>query len=44
MSESEKKIQLQYRNKSEWFLGVDEDTQPAPGVVPSLVKKAEAEG
>lgn len=30
--------------KSEWFLGVDADTQPDPGLVASLVKKAETEG
>ena len=30
--------------KSEWFLGIDADTQPDPGLVASLVKKAETEG
>ena len=30
--------------KSEWFLGVDADTQPDPGLAASLVKKAETEG
>ncbi|NEP03896.1 MAG: glycosyltransferase [Okeania sp. SIO2G4] len=29
--------------ESEWFLGVDADIQPNPGLVASLVKKAEAE-
>ena len=29
---------------SEWFLGVDADTQPAPGLVAGLVKTAEAQG
>ena len=35
---------LESSPKSEWFLGVDADTQPEPGLVASLVKKAEAEG
>ncbi|MDJ0555879.1 MAG: glycosyltransferase family 2 protein [Microcoleaceae cyanobacterium MO_207.B10] len=30
--------------KTDWFLGVDADTQPHPGLVASLVKKAEVEG
>ena len=30
--------------KSEWFLGVDADTRPEPGLAASLVKKAETEG
>jgi len=30
--------------KSEWFLGIDADTQPDLGLVASLVKKAETEG
>ncbi|MGB3512384.1 MAG: 2'-O-glycosyltransferase CruG [Microcoleaceae cyanobacterium] len=30
--------------KSEWFLGLDADTQPHPGLVASLVKQAETEG
>jgi len=29
---------------SEWFLGMDADTQPAPGLVAGLVKIAEAQG
>ncbi len=29
---------------SEWFLGIDADTQPQPGLIPSLVMTAEAEG
>ena len=29
---------------SEWFLGLDADTQPAPGLVAGLVKVAEAQG
>ena len=29
---------------SEWFLGVDADTQPQPGLIASLVSVAEAEG
>ncbi|MBY5285514.1 glycosyltransferase [Aphanizomenon flos-aquae CCAP 1446/1C] len=29
---------------SEWFLGMDADTQPDPGLVASLVKTAQAEG
>ncbi|MBD1908128.1 glycosyltransferase [Trichocoleus sp. FACHB-6] len=28
----------------EWFLGIDADTQPSPGLVAGLVKAAEAEG
>lgn len=35
---------LQSSPESEWFLGLDADTQPHPGLVASLVKKAEAEG
>jgi len=30
--------------ESEWFLGMDADTQPHPGLVASLVETAEAEG
>ncbi|WP_016951889.1 2'-O-glycosyltransferase CruG [Anabaena sp. PCC 7108] len=30
--------------KSEWFLGMDADIQPHPGLVASLVKTAQAEG
>ncbi|MEB3310838.1 MAG: glycosyltransferase family 2 protein [Snowella sp.] len=30
--------------ESEWFLGIDADTQPQPGLVASLVKAAESEG
>lgn len=30
--------------KSEWFLGLDADTQPHPGLVASLVKQAETKG
>jgi dolichol-phosphate mannosyltransferase len=29
---------------SEWFLGMDADTQPAPGLVAALVKTAESQG
>lgn len=29
---------------SEWFLGIDADTQPQPGLIPSLVNAAEVEG
>ncbi len=29
---------------SEWFLGIDADTQPQPGLIPSLLNAAEAEG
>ena len=29
---------------SEWFLGVDADTEPQPGLIASMVKVAEAEG
>ena len=29
---------------SEWFLGVDADTEPQPGLIASLVETAEAEG
>ena len=29
---------------SDWFLGVDADTEPQPGLIASLVKTAEAEG
>lgn len=35
---------LESSPNSEWFLGLDADTQPHPGLVASLVKKAEAEG
>jgi len=30
--------------QSEWFLGVDADTEPQPGLIASLVRVAEAEG
>jgi dolichol-phosphate mannosyltransferase len=30
--------------KSEWILGIDADTQPQVGLVPSMVKAAQAEG
>ena len=30
--------------KSEWILGIDADTQPQAGLVPSMVKAAQAEG
>jgi dolichol-phosphate mannosyltransferase len=30
--------------KSEWILGIDADTQPQTGLVPSMVKAAQAEG
>ncbi|WP_036478300.1 2'-O-glycosyltransferase CruG [Myxosarcina sp. GI1] len=30
--------------KSEWILGIDADTQPQPGLVPSLIAVAETEG
>ncbi len=30
--------------ESEWFLGIDADTQPQPGLVASLVKAAQKEG
>ncbi|HEY9878158.1 MAG TPA: glycosyltransferase family 2 protein, partial [Leptolyngbyaceae cyanobacterium] len=29
---------------SQWILGIDADTQPQPGLIPALVKAAEAEG
>ncbi|MBW4631648.1 MAG: glycosyltransferase [Iphinoe sp. HA4291-MV1] len=35
---------LQTREASEWFLGMDADTQPSPGLVAGLVKTAEAQG
>jgi dolichol-phosphate mannosyltransferase len=35
---------LQTSEKSEWFLGMDADTQPSPGLVAGLVKTAEASG
>jgi dolichol-phosphate mannosyltransferase len=31
-------------DRSEWILGIDADTQPAPGLVAGLVRTAEAEG
>lgn len=30
--------------KSEWILGIDADTQPQAGLVPSMIKAAQAEG
>ncbi|MGB7376759.1 MAG: 2'-O-glycosyltransferase CruG [Rivularia sp. (in: cyanobacteria)] len=33
---------LQTSTKSEWFLGMDADTQPAPGLVAGLVNRASA--
>lgn len=30
--------------KSEWILGIDADTQPQPGLIPSLIAAAESEG
>ena len=35
---------LHTSRRSEWFLGIDADTQPQPGLIPSLVMTAEAEG
>ncbi|MUG99044.1 glycosyltransferase, partial [Scytonema sp. UIC 10036] len=35
---------LQSSEASEWFLGMDADTQPSPGLVASLVKTAESQG
>ncbi len=35
---------LQSSESSEWFLGMDADTQPSPGLVASLVKTAESQG
>ena len=35
---------LHSSEQSEWFLGIDADTQPQPGLVASLVKTATAEG
>jgi len=35
---------LQMSPRSEWFLGIDADTEPQPGLIASLVKIAEAEG
>ncbi|NHC33564.1 2'-O-glycosyltransferase CruG [Scytonema millei] len=35
---------LQTSERSKWFLGVDADTQPQPGLVASLVQTAETEG
>ncbi|GAB1540847.1 glycosyltransferase family 2 protein [Scytonema sp. NUACC21] len=35
---------LQSAEASEWFLGMDADTQPAPGLVAGLVKTAESLG
>jgi dolichol-phosphate mannosyltransferase len=35
---------LQSSEASEWFLGMDADTQPSPGLVAGLVKTAMAEG
>ncbi|MGL5927040.1 2'-O-glycosyltransferase CruG [Chroococcidiopsis sp.] len=35
---------LQTSEQSKWFLGVDADTQPQPGLVASLVQTAETEG
>ncbi|KAB8321276.1 glycosyltransferase [Tolypothrix campylonemoides VB511288] len=35
---------LQTSEASEWFLGMDADTQPSPGLVAALVKTAEACG
>ncbi|WP_026082291.1 2'-O-glycosyltransferase CruG [Mastigocladopsis repens] len=35
---------LQTSEGSEWFLGMDADTQPSPGLVAGLVKTAEASG
>ena len=35
---------LHISNNSEWFLGIDADTEPQPGLIASLVSTAEAEG
>ena len=35
---------LHTSNGSEWFLGIDADTEPQPGLIASLVSVAEAEG
>ena len=35
---------LQISEDSEWFLGIDADTQPQPGLVASLIEVAEQEG
>jgi dolichol-phosphate mannosyltransferase len=35
---------LHSAKSSQWFLGVDADTQPSPGLVASLVKIAESQG
>jgi dolichol-phosphate mannosyltransferase len=35
---------LQTSEQSEWFLGIDADTQPQPGLVASLVQTAATEG
>ncbi len=35
---------LNTSHHSEWFLGIDADTQPQPGLIASLVKTAETEG
>ena len=35
---------LNMSKQSEWFLGVDADTEPQPGLIASIVKVAEAEG
>lgn len=35
---------LHISEHSQWFLGIDADTEPQPGMIPSLIKVAEAEG
>ena len=35
---------LHISDSSEWFLGIDADTEPQPGLVASLISTAEAEG
>ena len=35
---------LHTSNHSEWFLGIDADTEPQPGLIASLISTAEAEG
>lgn len=35
---------LHTSDRSEWFLGIDADTEPQPGLIASLVSVAEAEG
>lgn len=35
---------LHTSSHTEWFLGIDADTQPQPGLIPSLVNAAEVEG